>query len=60
MPRSQKGTNNGRAVLNEIQIATIRRLYAEKSYSQIALGITFGVHQSTISRIVRRQRWGND
>ncbi len=57
MPRSQKGTNNPSATLNDIQIETIRRLYKERSYSQIALGITFGVHQGTISKIINRKRW---
>ena len=55
--QSHPGSKNPRAVLDEIKVLTIRRLYGEKSYSQIALAITFGVSQSAISRIVRRQRW---
>lgn len=57
MPRSQKGSKNPKAILKEEEIFTIRNLYKNKSYSQIALGVTFGVNQSTISRIVRGKRW---
>lgn len=52
-----KASDNPRTNLNIEEIETIRRLYYERSYSQISLGITFDVHQSTISRIVRKKTW---
>lgn len=57
--KSRRGSKNPNAVLDIVQVETIRKLYKEKSYSQIALGITFNVSQSTISRIVSGQRWNN-
>ncbi len=57
MPRSQPGYKNGKSTLKIEEVYVIRKLYQQKSYSQIALGITYGVHQSTISRIVRGKRW---
>ena len=60
MPLRKKdhtGQKNPNATLKREEVFIIRKLYHQKSYSQIALGITFGVDQSTISRIVRRKRW---
>lgn len=57
--KSHAGSKNPRALLDETQVITIRRLYKERSYSQYTLAITFGVSQSTISHIIRRQRWEN-
>jgi len=55
--KNHKGSKNPMAILNETQIAIIRQLYKDGSYKQITLAATFSVHQSTISRIVRRKRW---
>jgi DNA-binding MarR family transcriptional regulator len=55
--QSHTGSKNPMALLNEVQIVTIRKLYSEGSYKQIALAATFGVNQSQISRIINRKRW---
>jgi DNA-binding XRE family transcriptional regulator len=54
---NHKGSNNPSALLDDIQVATIRTLYKEGSYKQSALATTFGVNQSTICRITRRDLW---
>ena len=56
---SRKGSKNPNSKLDITEVETIQMLYKEKDYSQIALGITFNVHQSTISRIVRGKRWNS-
>lgn len=57
MSRSQPNEMNGRSKLKKEHVYVIRKLYAERKNSQIALGVLFGVSQSTISRIVRNLRW---
>lgn len=52
-----KGCENGRAKLSEDDVRTIRRLYPDKSQSEIAR--QFGVNQTLISAIVRRIRWAH-
>lgn len=55
--RSLVGSKNPRALLNDVEVLTIRRLYKEKSFSQTALAVTYGVNQTQISRIVLRKAW---
>jgi NUMOD4 motif-containing protein/HNH endonuclease len=55
--RSLVGSKNPRALLSDVEVLTIRRLYEEGSYSQTALAITYGVEQTQISRIVLRKAW---
>jgi len=59
MPQSMLGEKNPQAKLKKEHIYIIRKLYAEKKHSQIALGVLFGVNQSQISRIVNNQRWSD-
>lgn len=51
------GSKHGRAKLTEEQVLEIRREYAEKGTSQSALGLKYGVAQTKISAIVRRETW---
>ncbi len=53
-----KGMNSCRAKLANSQIIQIREL-ATIGHSRSKIGTMFGVNQSTISRIVLRQRWGH-
>lgn len=55
--RSLVGSKNPRALLDDVEVLTIRRLYKEGSFSQTALAITYGVDQTQISRIVLRKAW---
>jgi predicted XRE-type DNA-binding protein len=43
--------------LTSNQVEEIRTLYGSVDYTQSELAEKFGVHQSQISRIVRRLRW---
>ena len=55
--RSLVGSKNPRALLDEVKVLTIRRLYEAGGVSQASLAKEFGVHQTIISRVVRRQSW---
>lgn len=57
MHLERKGEKSPNHKLNKEHIYIIRELYKEKKNSQIALGVLFGVNQSTISRIVRKKNW---
>lgn len=57
--RSLVGSKNPRALLNDVNVRTIRRLYQEKCHSQAELALLFGVNQTQISRIVRGEHWGH-
>lgn len=48
---------NGRAVLTEENVATIRAEYAAGDIRQVELATRFGVSQRLISLIIRRQNW---
>ena len=54
---SQKGEDNGRAILTSEKVAQIREMYATGNFSQEKLGSLFGVKQVTISAIVRQIIW---
>ncbi len=49
------GEKNGQAKLTEREVSEIRRLTAVSTYRQ--LGQQFGVHRTTIGKIVRGERW---
>jgi group I intron endonuclease len=53
----QRGEANHNAVLTEAQVAEIRRLYQTGQWSQQVLADRFGVSQSTVSQITRKQIW---
>lgn len=55
--RSLVGSKNPRALLNDVNVLTIRKLYGEGSYTQTELAETFGVDQTIISRVVLRKSW---
>ena len=55
--RSLVGSKNPRALLDDVKVQTIRRLWEEGSYSQTELAATFGVDQTIISRVVLRKSW---
>ena len=57
--RQNKGTSVNTAKLDSVKVLTIRKLYGEGSYTQAELATTFGVCQTTISRIILRQNWKN-
>lgn len=52
-----RGTDHGQAMLTDDQVREIRGRYATRSISQKALGEVYGVAQTTISAIVRRETW---
>jgi DNA-binding MarR family transcriptional regulator len=54
-----RGEEAGPAVLTEWEVREIRFLYEEGHYSQRELGERFGVHQMTISDIVRGKTWSH-
>ena len=54
---NQAREKNGNAKLTELQVATIRRLYATGHHTQQRLGDLFGVRQITISHIVNHRLW---
>lgn len=59
--RRAKGGANGRAVLTEADVVMIRADYVRGcgTHGQPALARRFGVDQSTISDIIRRECWGH-
>lgn len=57
--RSLAGAKNPKAKLDDVKVITIRKLYEEGSYSQSKLAVTFGVHQTIISKVIRRQSYRN-
>lgn len=54
---SMPGERNPRAVLTEMDVATIRERYALGGVTQRALADEFGVHNSAVNMIVKRRRW---
>jgi hypothetical protein len=52
-----RGSLHGQAKLTEDNVREIRRLYATGKFTQKELGLRFGVDQTTISLIVKRQTW---
>jgi hypothetical protein len=53
----QKGENHGLSKLNEIQVLEIRAKYKNGGTTQTQLGLEYGVHNVTISEIIRREIW---
>lgn len=52
-----RGQANGNADLTEDQVRDIRRRAAARE-SQRSIAESFGIQQPTVSKIVRRERWG--
>lgn len=57
--RSLVGAKNPRALLNDEKVRSIRELYAKGNVSQTEIARKFGVDQTIISRVIRRQSWRN-
>ena len=57
--RQQRGSKNGSSKLTEAQVRLIRLEYATNRISQQALADRFGVTQTCISSVVRRQWWAH-
>jgi hypothetical protein len=55
-PSSQKGTDNGRAKLRDIDVALIRALH-KHGFQQRMLCTMFSVSPYTVSMIVRNKIW---
>lgn len=53
------GSKNGRCTINDKQIMEIRASYSAKCASQPQLAMMYGVGQTQISRIVRRELWNH-
>ncbi|KKK48266.1 hypothetical protein LCGC14_3146880, partial [marine sediment metagenome] len=51
------GEGNGSAKLSWVQIHMIRKQYASGGVSQEVLGKEFGVSQTTVGEIIRRENW---
>lgn len=56
-PADTKGIKNGRALVTEDQILSMRELYAKGNISIIKLGKKFGVSETQTGRIIRRESW---
>ena len=55
----KKGSNHGRAKLDEEKVQEIRELYKTGFYKQKDLAIEFGVNQRTISNIITKTNWSH-
>jgi HNH endonuclease/helix-turn-helix, Psq domain len=55
--RTFQGERHGRSVLTDAAVTMIRRSWATGSVTFAQLGRTFGVHYSTIVRVVKREGW---
>lgn len=55
---SAKGVKNNKAKLDDEDVRTIRDHYS-RGRTQVSLAEEFGVNQTTISLIVRREGWGH-
>jgi len=55
--RQARGERSGASKLTDSTVAEIRALYAAGGVSQRALGRRFGTDNSTICRVVNRERW---
>lgn len=52
-----RGERSGNARLTESEVLEIRRQYAAREATQVALAAAYSVHQTTISLIVKRRNW---
>jgi hypothetical protein len=52
-----RGTRHGMSKLTESLVAEIRALHATGSFKQIDLAAKFGISQSIVSHVLRRETW---
>lgn len=57
--RQAVGERQGNSTLKEEQVRDIVAKYETGSYTQAQLGLMFNVLPGTISKIVRKERWGH-
>ena len=57
--RQAKGTNHGRAKLDEKEVIAIKELSIRGKHTQAEIGKIFGVVQQTITKIVNRKIWAH-
>lgn len=55
--RAPRGTERPNAILNEDDVREIRRRYETGRVTQLQMAIEYGVHETTITRIVNRKNW---
>lgn len=55
----RRGESNRNAKLTEKDVREIRRLYGNGGVTTTEIGRLFGVYSATVSKIVRRERWGH-
>ena len=55
--QSRPGELNGRAILTEVDVVKLRKLYSTGCYSWVQLARIFGVSKRTIGRAIKRQAW---
>lgn len=56
--RGARGSRNGRAVLTAAIVRDMRRM-ADEGQSFASIGRAFGVHRSTVQKVVGGLRWGH-
>lgn len=56
-PKAQDGEANAQAKVTAAQVMEIRALFDAKALSQREIGARFGLTQSAVSAIVRRESW---
>lgn len=55
--RAAKGADNGASKLTNVQVATLRDLYARSSLSVLEIAARFGVSRQTVTKIGQRRAW---
>ena len=55
----KRGEANGQAKLTADDVHRIRELYANGGKTQAEIGVLFGVGDSHVSKIVRREKWSH-
>lgn len=58
-PPHLQGSGHGSARLSDAEVLEIRARWADGGISQTALGLIYGVNQTTISAIVHRKLWAH-
>jgi DNA-directed RNA polymerase specialized sigma subunit len=55
--RHSRGTRNSKAKLNDDNVRWIHSAYTRGAFSQSQIAAMFGISQSLVCRILRRERW---
>jgi len=54
-----RGSDNGQSVLSESEVNEMRCRYAAGGITQRKLGQLYGIHQTTVGRIIRGEAWAH-